>query len=576
VTVTVVFTDLVGSTTLLSRVGPTVGERLRVEHFTVLRDAVKGHGGREVKNTGDGLMLVFDSPAAAVSCAVAMQQALAARPLDAEPLRIRVGVSVGEVDVDDDDYFGLPVVEAARLCAHADADEVLVSDLVRLLARSRSPFPLEPVGALELKGLAEPVEAHRVRWEPLPRAGAALPVPARMSAGRSSVFVGRASEREVLEDAFKDVCSGNRRGVLISGEPGIGKTTLAATFAVSTSERDAWVLYGRCDEDLFVPYQPWVEALGHLVEHVPEELLADHVRERGAVLARLVPHLARRLVIEPPAAGAGAADEERHLLFTAVVDLLSRAAARAPLVLLLDDLHWADQPSTQLLRHLLAAATTDRLLVVGTFRDSDVGRATSLAELLAALHREQGVDRIRLRGLGDDELLALLEMLAGHEMGAEGVALRNALLAEADGNPYFTTELLRHLVDTGAVARNSEGRWSAPSDLPATGLPVSIREVVGARHPVGWRGGAAAHARRRDRPGLRRRAPRPCGGGERGSGRRAVRGRHRRHRAPRDRRGRSLHLRPRPHRANPVRLVVGHPAGTRPPCGRRGAGGCLR
>lgn len=479
VTVTVVFTDLVGSTALLSRVGPTVGERLRVEHFALLREAVAGHGGREVKNTGDGLMVVFDGPAAAMSCAVAMQQALAARPPDAEPLRIRVGVSVGEVDVDDGDYFGLPVVEAARLCAHADADEVLVSDLVRLLARSRSPFPLEALGALELKGLAEPVEAHRVVWEPLPRAGAVVPVPARMAAARSSVFVGRTSERDVLEAAFKDASGGRCRGVLISGEPGIGKTTLASTFAVSVTEQDAWVLYGRCDEDLFVPYQPWVEALGHLVEHAPEAVLADHVRERGGVLTVLVPRLARRLAIEPGAVGTG--DEERHLLFTAVVDLLTRASEHTPLVLLLDDLHWADQPSTQLLRHVLTTATTARLLVMGTFRDSDVGRASPLSEVLAALHREQGIDRLRLRGLGDHELLALLETLAGHEMGAEGVALRDALLAEADGNPFFTTELLRHLVDTGSVARDAEGRWSAPADLPATGLPVSIREVIGAR-----------------------------------------------------------------------------------------------
>src|ERR1700733_9563069 len=155
-TVSVVFTDLVGSTALLSRVGEERAEVLRREHFGLLRDAISGLGGREVKNLGDGLMVVFDGVTAALDGAVAMQQAIAGRRTD-EPMTIRVGVSFGECDVDDGDYFGLPVVEAARLCAKAESGEILVTEFVRMLARSRSTVVLEPVGALELKGLDEPV-----------------------------------------------------------------------------------------------------------------------------------------------------------------------------------------------------------------------------------------------------------------------------------------------------------------------------------------------------------------------------------------------------------------------------------
>src|SRR5690348_659317 len=119
-TVTVVFTDLVGSTALLSRVGEATADQLRREHFGLLRAAILEHGGREVKNLGDGLMIAFDGVTGGLACAVAMQQAIAGRPADAEPLAIRVAIAVGEAELEDGDYFGLPVVEAARLCASAE------------------------------------------------------------------------------------------------------------------------------------------------------------------------------------------------------------------------------------------------------------------------------------------------------------------------------------------------------------------------------------------------------------------------------------------------------------------------
>ena len=191
-------------------------------------------------------------------------------------------------------------------------------------------------------------------------------------------------------------------------------------------------------------------------------------------------------LISPRATTAGRvsssdAESERYLLFGAVVDLLARVSALAPVVLVLDDLHWADRPTIQLLRHVVSADAPLRLFVIGTFRDSDVDPDHPLAEALAALHRESGVERLALRGLGDDELLALLETTAGHAMADEGVALRDALLAETDGNPFFVGEMLRHLAETRAIYEDEQGRWVASADLRTSGLPVSIREVIGRR-----------------------------------------------------------------------------------------------
>jgi class 3 adenylate cyclase len=178
-TVTVLFTDLVGSTGLATRVGPAAAEELRREHFALLRDVVAETGGREVKNVGDGLMVVFPSSSGAVACAVGMQQRLEQRNRRAdEQLMVRVGVSAGEADREDDDYFGPPVVEAARLCNAAQGGQILCGEMVRAMARAGTGF--SSVGALELKGLPEPFSAHEVEWEPLGAGLGVLPLPARL------------------------------------------------------------------------------------------------------------------------------------------------------------------------------------------------------------------------------------------------------------------------------------------------------------------------------------------------------------------------------------------------------------
>lgn len=203
VTVTVLFTDLVGSTALLSRVGEDQAEELRREHFALLRGAIAAAGGREVKNLGDGLMVVVPSAADAVGAAVSIQQAFEHRNRTAaEPLYVRVGVALGDADADGDDYFGVPVVEAARLCAEADGGEILVTDVVRTLAGTRGGFEFASVGPLELKGLEQPVTTHRVMWSPVAVSpDLVVPLPARIGAVTPN-FVGRAAERHLLTGAL--------------------------------------------------------------------------------------------------------------------------------------------------------------------------------------------------------------------------------------------------------------------------------------------------------------------------------------------------------------------------------------
>lgn len=476
--VAVLMTDLVGSTAIADRVGPAAAEDLRTEHFTLLRSALERAGGREVKSLGDGLMAVFSSAAQALACGVQMQQALEARNRRSpEPLGVRIGVSLGDTTVEDGDHFGEPVVEAARLCAAADGGQILLSDLVRQIGGARDGHRFRALGALELKGISEPVQAFELRWEPA--SGSAIALPQRLRELPPTGYVGRVAERARLDELWGQTQEGSLRLALISGEAGVGKTRLSTHLALQAHAQAATVLYGRCDEDLGVPYQPWVQALRHLVAEAPQSLVRAHLERHGGELARLIPTLRERA--EAPAPRQSDPETERYMMYAAATGLLETAGESQPVVLILDDLHWADGPTLSLLRHVVTTGASMRALVLGTYRDSDLSREHPLAALLADLHRERGVHRLKLTGLDADDLLALMEAIAGHELDENGRALAQAITRETAGNPFFAGELLRHLTESGAIAQDDGGRWQLVGGVEDMGLPQSVREVIGRR-----------------------------------------------------------------------------------------------
>jgi class 3 adenylate cyclase/tetratricopeptide (TPR) repeat protein len=479
-TATFVFTDLVGSTAMSQRLGPDAAEHVRHDHFSVLRGAISASGGVEVKNLGDGLMVVYTSSSRALAGAVAMQQAIDRHNRRAaEPLEVRMGMGAGEVTEEDQDYFGDAVVEAARLCAMAEGGQVLATDTVRVLAGRSSGHELRAIGDLELKGIAAPVTTLELVWEPAGREGEAVPVPARLLRATTDSlfgFCGRTEARALLADACKRSQADEVvELVLVSGEAGIGKSTLVAHAARDAHDAGATVLFGHCDEDFGAPYQPWVEALTEHLEQDPQPLEALPAAQRAAI-GRLLPALG----IEVRAANRDA-DTERLVLMDAVVRLLESAGEVAPLVLVLDDLHWADQASLHLLRRVATAGAAAPVTVIGTYRDTDLSSGDALTALLADLHREPNVARVPLDGLGDVDIAELMATAAGHELDDDGIDLAHTLRRETAGNPFFTAELLRHLGESGAIVQNDEGRWTLERDLAELGLPSSVRDVVGRR-----------------------------------------------------------------------------------------------
>jgi DNA-binding SARP family transcriptional activator/class 3 adenylate cyclase len=472
--VSFLFTDLVGSTELLTRLGDEAADELRRRHFALLRQALSAHGGTEVKSLGDGFMAAFGSPLAALRCAVAIQRAMDEHAREpGPPLAVRVGLHAGEPIEDGDDYFGTPVVVAQRLCARARGNQILASALIQGLVGNRADCSFKELGGLALKGLAQPVATCEVIWDT--GADAALPLPLPIERQESSAFVGREAEMTRLEAAWEAARSGQRQVVLVAGEPGIGKTRLAAEIARSAHAGGAAVLFGRCDEGMGMPYQPVVEALGAYLRRARAPVLGRLAGE----LVRLVPEIPERLGDLPPPLRSDP-ETERYRLFDAVAAWLSAASAEAPVVLVVDDLHWASQPTLSLLGHLTRSGEPLRLLVVASYRDTDLDLTAELADAVAELLRQPGVDRLHLTGLDEAGLVAFIEAQARHELDDTWRALARVLHAETAGNPFFVGQVLRHLGETGALVRR-KGRWTPERPLDEVGIPEGVRDVIGQR-----------------------------------------------------------------------------------------------
>ena len=290
-----------------------------------------------------------------------------------------------------------------------------------------------------------------------------------------SAFVGRGGELEALAASWEQARAGRRRLALVAGEPGIGKTRLMSELAL-LAQRDGTVLYAGCQEEALVSYQPFVEALRHYARNAEVDWSRVALGAGAGELALMVPELAAAL---PSEAAAPAADPEtrRYLLFEAVSTLLTAVSQGAPLLLVLDDLHWADRATLHLLRHTIRSSQEAPLLIVGAYRDAEIGPEHPLADLLADLRRDRLFERVSLDGLDEGGVSELIALHAGH---AAPAALVGTVHEHTEGNPFFVEEVMRHLIETGVLFERG-GRWSSALTADEIGVPEGVREVLGGR-----------------------------------------------------------------------------------------------
>ncbi|MGO9333008.1 MAG: ATP-binding protein [Acidimicrobiales bacterium] len=306
-----------------------------------------------------------------------------------------------------------------------------------------------------------------------------MDVPLPASLAHRVAFVGRSTEQEVLRTQLALVGESGLRCVVVGGEAGMGKTTLLAEFANSvTSSAIATVLYGRCDET-GVPLEPFRTVLDTCVEYAPLDLLTEHVAHLGGELTRLCSRLATRVATTPAPTGSDDATE-RFLAFDAAVDLLHRIASRRPLVLILDDLQWAEPTALLLLRQLVRTLADAPVLVLVSRRDPGEQVSDQLRTALAELERGE-VSHLQLTGLNEAELAELVVAATRAAPDPELRRVTGRLRDETAGNPLYASQLVRHWMDLGRAAGAREGQKGRPTMVMPEGVPPSLREVVWSR-----------------------------------------------------------------------------------------------
>jgi hypothetical protein len=354
-----------------------------------------------------------------------------------------------------------------------DCPPALETLILRLLEKDPQK---RPTSAAEVRDALRAVESARP--EALEGRDSAITVgPPSLGADPlyRTVFVGREQELKQLQSAFDAAMSGQGGLVMVVGEPGIGKTAICQQLATYVSLRGGHTLVGHCYEEgsLSLPYLAFVEAMRtYVLARDPDGLKSD-LGSGAADVARIVSEVRDRVSVE--LRDAGDPEDDRWRLLQSITTFLRNAASVQPLCIVLEDLHWADRGTLDLLQHVARNLQGSRLVIVGTYRDVEVDRSHPLSGAVAELRRSGTFLRVPLRGLTVDEVHRMYEQIRGQSVAwAQAEIVHRA----TEGNPLFVQEVLRYLVEEGIVQRES-GRYVAQA--PGVGIPDGLRDVVGKR-----------------------------------------------------------------------------------------------
>ena len=478
-TVTVVFSDLVGSTPLGERLDPESLREVITRYYECAAEVLTRNGGTVAKFIGDAVMAVYGIPRLHEDDALhavrgASELGSALEELNAEleaawsvRLALRTGVNTGEVVVSDavhgqDVVVGDAVNVAARLEQAAGPGEVLIGERTWQLVRDA--VTVEPVAPLVLKGKGDPVAGFRLLSVRPDVTGHARHLDAPM--------VGRGRELGLLGGSLEQAVGGRRCHLtVVLGPAGVGKSRLVQEF-LATVQGQATVLRGRCLEyGEGLTYWPIAEVIREaVVIGGPEEMGGGQAGLRGLLEGEEhAAFVAEGLAGMEGAAGRTASREEVPWAVTRLFEALAR---RRPLIVVFDDLHWAEPALLDLVEHVVRSSRDAPILVVG------MARPELLDERPRWGSRERGTMPIALEPLGVDEC----GRLVGNLLGGAGLPteVARSIAQAAGGNPLFVEELVAELIDQGVLTR-SNGRWRATADLARVPIPATIAALLAAR-----------------------------------------------------------------------------------------------
>ncbi|HYX62371.1 MAG TPA: BTAD domain-containing putative transcriptional regulator, partial [Streptosporangiaceae bacterium] len=320
----------------------------------------------------------------------------------------------------------------------------------------------------ELRRLHQAIlqQSPGLAWQPHPQP--------REPAGQG--YFGRAREMSRLLACFHDAAAGRGGVVLLAGEPGIGKSHALRQLADAARASSAVVLAGRCVEGVWVPpFRPFAEAITGYGELVSLRQLEADLGLAGSALARIAPRLCELLpgLAAPPVLQP---DEERFRLLDAAAQFFAAVSARATVLLVLDDLQWADAGTAMMMRHVARSCANRRLLVAGAYRTTEIASQDPLADALGALQAEAGCTVLRLQALDTETIGQLVTAEAG---APASPSLITAITAHTGGNPFFAREMTRHLLEERALAEDSSG--ALETNLPLVAVPEGVRQILARR-----------------------------------------------------------------------------------------------
>jgi pilus assembly protein CpaF len=469
-TVTIMFTDMEGSTNLLSTRGFTESHEIMKAYETIIDEQVAEHAGRRIKGLGDGLMVSFGSSRHGVECALDIQQAIVeySKQNPERKIRIRIGLNTGEVVEEAGDIFGAAVNVAARVAGKAKGGEILVSDVVRQLVGPLAEIKFDYRGAYKLKGFPDRWRLHKVTPGESTTMATSLPT--------GDGFVGREQERLDIRMVLDRAATGSGGMVFVAGAPGIGSSRLAAEVGADAGRKGWMVLSGRCAEQAAAPYAPFREILSAAVAGAGAKTLQDAVGENGPLLAQLVPAL-RQKVRGMPAAGEVGADKLRERLFHAIFDFLVGCQGTKPLLIVLDDLQWADEASILLLRDLAERLGGSRVVIAGTYWESELDSGRPFTSVVTRLLRRRRAQRVGLGRLSDREVEKMVAAMA--ETPVTPVQLLG-IQAATEGNPLFVEHSFLYMAASESMLGGS-GRVQHSFTEEDLELAQSVRGLIGRR-----------------------------------------------------------------------------------------------
>ena len=485
--VTFLFTDIEGSTRLIQQHPEAMKDAL-ARHHALLQGAIGAHRGHVFQVLGDGFCSAFEDAGDALAAAFAAQRALHEEDWgEVGDVRVRMGLHTGNAEARNGEYASsLTLARAQRVMSAGHGGQMLLSSAAADRVGHALPAgtTLRDLGPHKLRGLAEAENLYQFVAANLPSAFPPLRVEDTSASSAAPLsqlvrgkLVGRAAELQQLTQHWAQAQQARGQLVMLSGEPGVGKTRLAQDLIAHAQKGGATILRGGCYEyEATTPYLPFVEAFREWTHRQSPAQLRTALGATAPEIAKFAPEIESKLgalTPNPPLSPS----EDRLRLFDNAARLLQSLAADRGLLVFIDDVHWADQGTLSLLHYLLRHLRNDRVLFLVAYREIELDRAHPLASALVEWNRERLGTRVALGRLTRADTGALLATLFG--VASVSDELSSALYRETEGNPFFIEEVIKSLIEQGQIYRDGDG-WGR-KETHELAIPQSVKEAIGRR-----------------------------------------------------------------------------------------------